>query len=186
MKTTVGDAGWRLLYVYSRWRPYSQWDGPGTRSGKRPSFPRFHTMEKKGGVSTFPDSNCLCNQICTYTNVAVNERRFHLWIRIEVVHVRYWPKMRADRQLKARPLYVNAPIQQHCVMLWLALSVCASNMCACEHLKSLSNPLLRAACDEEHSSPGKSSAGGGGGRCDYDQAFQTHTQLWALVSINTL
>lgn len=145
--------------------------------GRGPVFPGSTPWKKGVGVSTFPDSNCLCNQICAYTNVAINERRFHLWIHIEVVHVRYRPKTRADRQLKARVIYVNAPIQQHCVMLRLALSVCASNVCACEHLKSLSNPLLRAACDEEHSSSGKSSAGGGGGRCDYDQAFQTHTQL---------
>lgn len=42
--------------------------------------------------------------------------------------MRYWPKIRADRQPKARVIYVNAPIQQHCVMLRLALSACASNV----------------------------------------------------------
>lgn len=69
--------------------------------------------------------------------------------------------------------------------LWLASFVCASKVCACEHLKSLSKPLHKGVCDEEHSSFSKSSAGTGG-RCDYDQASQAHTQLWALVSINTL
>lgn len=67
--------------------------------------------------------------------------------------------------------------------LWLASSVWAFNVCACEHLKNLSKPLYRGVCDKEH---GSSSSAGAGGQCDYDQASQAHTQLWALVSINTL
>lgn len=57
---------------------------PGTRLGKRPSFPWLQTLEKRG--STFPD--CFPIPSGYYVaqfvwNSAVNEILFHLWIHIE-------------------------------------------------------------------------------------------------------
>lgn len=58
--------------------------------GKRPSFPRFQTMEKKGGGAhsqTVPNYICLCSQNCAYSNAAINEALFHVWVHIEIVSV---------------------------------------------------------------------------------------------------
>lgn len=47
-------------------------------------------MEKNGGGAhsqTVPNYICLCSQICTYSNAAINEALFHIWVDIEIVRV---------------------------------------------------------------------------------------------------
>lgn len=47
-------------------------------------------MEKKGGGAhsqTVPNYICLCSQNCAYSNAAINEALFHVWVHIEIVSV---------------------------------------------------------------------------------------------------
>lgn len=45
--------------------------------------------KKMGGAhsQTIPHYICLCSLICTYSNAAINEALFHVWIHIEIVRV---------------------------------------------------------------------------------------------------
>lgn len=63
--------------------------------GRGPVFPGSRPWKKKvGGVhsQTVPNSICLCSQICTYSNAAINEALFHLWVHIKIVRVDAGPK----------------------------------------------------------------------------------------------